>query len=120
MGRAINVVLFAAMIAGAVVTYDMKHDAEVAAADLARLQAEVAKEKETIALLKAELSLLTQPARIQSVVAAHDGYFKLVPFTPDHIGTIDEIPFRPIAAHGSDKPNAAGPAVTGPIRLATP
>ena len=66
MGRIVNVVL--------VVADDrrrgrhLRHEArgrDGRATRVARLQAEIAKEKEPIALLKAEWSVLTQPARLQ-------------------------------------------------------
>jgi hypothetical protein len=100
MARILNLVLMAAMIIGAIVTYDMKHKAEMAADNVARLQAEVTKERERITLLNAEWSMLTQPARLQSVVEKYADYFQLQPFAPDQIATIAEIPLRPAGADG--------------------
>ena len=101
MGRAFNFALLAAMIIGAVVTYDMKYKAEIAADKVARLQAAIAREKDMLTVLKAEWSMLTQPARLQSVVEKHADYFQLAPFAPEQIATIDEIPLRPVGVHGS-------------------
>ncbi|MEX0851929.1 MAG: hypothetical protein WD036_01395 [Bauldia sp.] len=100
MGRVFNVALLSIMIVGAIVTYQMKHQAEMAAAEVARLEAETAEEKNRIALLKAEWSMLTQPGRIQSVVEKYADYFELQPFSPDQIGTIAEIPLRPVGQDG--------------------
>lgn len=94
-GRILNLVLLAAMIVGAVWTYNMKHRAEKAADKVAELQADIDREKAEIALLKAEYSMLMQPARIQSVVDQFPERFGLVPFSPDQIGLIDDIPLRP-------------------------
>lgn len=96
MGRIINLLLLAAMIVGAVVTYEMKRRAESAADQVAALQAEISGERDKLAALKAEWSLLTQPGRLQAVVDQHADYFRLAPFTPDQIATIDEIPMRPV------------------------
>jgi cell division protein FtsL len=96
MGRIINAVLLMAMIVGVVVTYNMKHQAELAAAAVARLQAEVTAEKQAIALLKAEWSMLTQPGRLQTVIERHNDYFKLAPFSPDQLATVEEIEIKPI------------------------
>jgi hypothetical protein len=96
--RIFNFVLLLAMIIGAAVTYDMKHKAEMAADKVARLQADIAKEKDKLALLRAEWSLLTQPSRLQSVVAKYADHFQLQPFSPTQIATIDEIPLRPAPA----------------------
>ena len=100
MGRVFNLVLLSVMVIGAVATYQMKHQAEMAADRVARLESAVAEEKQRIALLKAEWSLLTQPGRIQSVVEKYADYFELQPFSPDQIATIDEIPLRPAGDNG--------------------
>ena len=94
--RIFNFLLLTAMIVGAAVTYDMKHKAEVAADKVARLQTEIAREKDALALLRAEWSLLTQPARLQDVVTKYADRFQLQPFSPKQIATIDEIPLKPV------------------------
>ncbi len=95
MGRIINLVLLAAMIVGAAVTYDMKHKAELAADRVAALQSGIAKEKNQIVLLKAEWSLLTQPARLQATIEKYADHFQLQPFSPDQIATVEAIPMKP-------------------------
>jgi cell division protein FtsL len=97
MGRIFNFVLMAVMIVGAVVSYGMKHKAELAADRVAKLQSGVAKEKNAIQLLRAEWSMLDQPARLQALVSRYSDYFQLQTFTPEQVSTIDEIPLRPIA-----------------------
>jgi hypothetical protein len=96
MGRVLNLVLLAAMLAGAAVTYDMKHKAELAAEKVASLEADIAREKHSISLLKAEWSLLTQPSRLQATVEKYADHFKLQAFAPSQIATVDEIPLKPI------------------------
>jgi len=96
MGRILNLVLLAVMIVGAVVTYDMKHKAEKAAERVARLQSEITREKEEIQLLRAELSALLQPARLQAVVERYPEYFKLEALEPSQYATVDEIPMKPL------------------------
>jgi hypothetical protein len=95
MGRIVNLVLLALMLVGAAVTYNLKYKAETAANQVARLQSDIAKEKAQLQLLKAEWTMLTQPARLQAVVDVHNNHFLLLPFTPDQLATIDEIPMRP-------------------------
>jgi hypothetical protein len=94
MGRLLNLLFLAAMIAGAGVTYDLKHKAELAADRVARLQDEIAKESDRITVLKAEWSMLTQPARLQELVGKYSDYFQLQPFSPQQVATIDQIPLR--------------------------
>lgn len=96
MNRIINVVLVMMMIAGAAVTYEMKHRAGVAAQRVARLHAVIGKEKEAIALLKAEWSLLSQPSRLQAVIVRYQDHFKLEPFSASQVATLDEIPLKPV------------------------
>jgi len=95
MGRIFNLVLLAVMIVGAIVTYDMKHKAEKAADRVAQLQSDIAREKEAIQLLRAELSALLQPARLQAVIERYPDYFKLEELDPAQYATVDEIPFKP-------------------------
>lgn len=96
MGRIVNFVLVAAMIMGAILTYDMKRRAESAAEQVAALRAAIALEKDRIAELRAQWSLLTQPGRLQAVVEQHADFFQLEPFTPAQIATIGEIPLKPV------------------------
>lgn len=93
MIRIINFALLAIMIAGAAVTYEMKHRAEQVAVKVARLNANVTKEKEAIAELKAEWSVLSQPGRLQAVIAKYQDHFRLEPFLASQVATFDEIPF---------------------------
>ncbi len=95
MARLLNLLFVVVMIAGAALTYDMKHKAELAADHVARLQDQIAKEKDRITVLKAEWSMLTQPARLQELVGKYSDYFKLQPFSPEQVATIDQIPLRP-------------------------
>jgi len=95
MGRFFNVILLTAMIIGAAATYDMKHRAERAADHVAALQSDISKEKQRITLLKAEWSMLTQPARLQATVEKYADHFQLEAFSPSQIGSIEEIPMRP-------------------------
>lgn len=94
--RIFNVVLVVAMLAGALVTYSMKRDAELAAETVASLEREIAEERDNLAMLRAEWSMLTQPGRLQAVVEQYDEHFQLKPFSPDQIATLGEIPLRPI------------------------
>ena len=95
MGRIVNVILLAMMIVSAVATYDMKHKAELAAERVASLQGDIAREKRDITLLKAEWSMLTQPGQLQAAITKSADHFRLAPFTPDQIASVDEIQMKP-------------------------
>jgi hypothetical protein len=116
MGRLFNGLLLAAMIVGAVVTYQLKREAEIAAADVARLRGEIAAEREAVALLRAEWSMLTQPGRLQTVVEQNPDRFRLAPFSPAQIATIGEIPMRPAGAIELDRDAIARLSAGEPLR----
>jgi hypothetical protein len=97
MGRIINVFLVLLMIGGAAATYELKNRASVAAQRVARLHVNIGKEKEAIALLKAEWSVLSQPSRLQSVIERYTDHFRLAPFVVDQVATLDQIPMKPPA-----------------------
>lgn len=96
MSRLINVVLLGIMIVAAVLVYDMKHRVETASVDVAKREHDVEREREAIALLKAEWSLLTQPTRLQELIGRYDMYFELLDVGADQIATVSDIPMRPI------------------------
>jgi hypothetical protein len=112
MGRIINTLFLALMIGGAVVTYDMKHKAELAADRVARLQSDIAKEKTAIQTLNAEWSLLDQPGRLQALVQHYDSYFHLQTFSTSQLATIGEIPMREAPPAADAIADAIGSAIT--------
>ncbi|MBN8994506.1 MAG: hypothetical protein J0H94_04730 [Rhizobiales bacterium] len=109
-GRILNGVLLVAMIVGAGITYDMKHTAEMASDRLARLQASISSEKDKISVLKAEWSMLIQPARLQAVVARYADHFDLQPFSADQIASLSDIPEKPLDAKPADMHKALAQA----------
>jgi hypothetical protein len=98
------------MIVGAGITYDMKHHAEEAANNIARLQAEIAGEKDKISVLRAEWSMLIQPSRLQGVVNHYAEHFDLQPFSADQIASISDIPEKPLDAKPADMHKALAQA----------
>jgi hypothetical protein len=114
--RATNAVLLVAMIVGAIVTYGMKHQAEVAAEGVARLQADIASERDKIRTLNAEWAFLNQPSRLEALAKEHADYFRLTPFSPDQLAAIDEIPMRAAPA-AAVTPTAGGVPSTDSIAV---
>ena len=92
--RIINAGLVAALLGVVVVTYNLKHNAEVAEDNINQIQANIAVEKDKIRTLDAEWAALNQPSRLEAVVNEHSDYFQLQSFLPDQIATITEIPLR--------------------------
>lgn len=94
MFRKTDVVLIAVMVAAAAFTYTTKHGAEAEYSKLRRLQAAIRFEEETIDVLKADWSLLTQPSRLQKLAETYRDELHLVPVEAHQIGEISELPER--------------------------
>ena len=89
-------VLIAVMVCAAGFTYMTKHDAEAELSKLRKLEAAIRFEEETIDVLKADWSLLTQPSRLQKLAEAYREELHLVPVEAHQIGDIAELPERPL------------------------
>jgi len=124
MTRMINFVLIALMLLGAGVVYDFKYEAERAAAKVAKINRKIDAERDAIATLKAEWSLLNQPKRLQELAERHRGFLELDPLDPTQIGSIDDIPFKPAVPATPttpDKPMTNGTAsASGVVSVPTP
>lgn len=124
MLRTLNIALIALMLGGAGVVYHLKYEAEKASNRVAKIERKIGQERDAIATLKAEWSLLNQPKRLQELVEKYHSYVELDPLDPMQIGSIDEIPFRPVATSGTPAPSGPVPTGTktaqGSVKLATP
>jgi hypothetical protein len=118
MMRTLNLLLIAFMLVGAAIVYDFKYEAERATAKVAKIGRKIEVERDAIATLKAEWSLLNQPKRLQDLTERYRSYLELDPLDPTQIGTIDDIPFK--AASTGDAPAAPTPAPKGSVKLAQP
>lgn len=108
MIRTLNIILIGGMMAGAGFVYHLKYEAERATSDVGRLHRKIQQEREQVATLRAEWSLLNQPRRLQEMAERYHTYLELEPLDPAQVGTIDEIPFRKTEPDGA-------PAATGPL-----
>lgn len=110
--NALGIVTVMVMITVAAVVYAMKKNAEEAGYQVARLGRQIDEEHERIATLKAEWSLLDQPARLQALVEHFKDKLVLAPITADQIGHIGEIPMAPKPEVQPADAAAAGTAAT--------
>ena len=85
-------VLIAVMVSAAAFTYTTKHGAEAELSKLRRLEAAIRFEEETIDVLKADWSLLTQPSRLQRLADVYHEDLQLVPLEAHQIANITELP----------------------------
>lgn len=108
MRRLMNLVLICLMVAGAAYTFETKRRAESASEEVRELAREIDRERETIELLKADLSVLTQPARLQELTERHAGALQLETLKVEQIITLDELPQRPVDLSPFQTENALG------------
>ncbi len=94
MLRTIDIILIAAMLVAATVTYKIKHDAEKQVVEIKKIQRQIAFEKDTINLLKADWSLMTQPNRLQRLADIYQAQLKLAPVDVTQIGLFDDLPMK--------------------------
>ncbi len=94
--RTTDVVLIAVMLAAAAFTYKTKHDAESQLAQLRKVDEQIRLEKDLIAVLKADWSLLTQPGRLQRLTERYEAELALEPVEATQIGSLSELPARPL------------------------
>lgn len=94
MMRTIDIILIAVMLVAATVTYKIKHDAEKQVVEIKKIQRQIAFEKDTINLLKADWSLMTQPNRLQRLTDIYQTQLKLQPVDVTQIGLFDDIPMK--------------------------
>jgi hypothetical protein len=92
--RAINLTLLCTAIGTAVFVFNGKKSAEREAEAIARLNGKIATEKQRISELRAEWSMLDDPARLQALVKRHSGVLNLEPIGAKQIGALEDIPLR--------------------------
>ncbi len=116
--RTTDIVLIAVMVAAAAFTYKTKHDAESQYAELRKVEEQIRFEKDLIDVLKADWSLLTQPARLQRLTEQYHEELGLAPVEATQIGSLSELPPKPLAIEDLIM-REAGVADGGTDQLAT-
>ncbi|MGA8613546.1 MAG: hypothetical protein WB760_18125 [Xanthobacteraceae bacterium] len=91
--RVLNFVVIGLLVLAAADVYRIKFDSTVQAEHLAKLRAEVRRERDKIAALRAEWGELDDPARIESLTKR---FLKIRPVAPTQFDALDHLPARPI------------------------
>jgi hypothetical protein len=94
MFRTLDMALVVVMIATAAMTYKIKHDAEDRLAEIRKLREAIAQEEETIDVLRADWSILTQPARLQALAEQYQDQLGLQPLAARAIVEAADLPER--------------------------
>ena len=119
MFRTSDIVLFAVMVSAAAFTYKTKHDAEGEYARVRKLEAQIRYEQDTIDVLKADWSLLTQPARLQKLSEIFQTELQLKPVEAHQVAGVDELPARPVEIENFSTKQLGGMAETGTDKTVT-
>jgi hypothetical protein len=115
--RLLNILVIGALILAAAIVYKIKFDSTLQAERVAKMHGELRRERDAIAILRAEWATLDTPARIQGLAERH---LKLRPIEPTQFDSLDHLPERPPAtAPGQDAIGAmleaAPPVTTGSV-----
>jgi cell division protein FtsL len=92
MLRLLHLIVIAALISAAAYVYKIKFDATVQAEKVAKVRREIRRERDAIALLRAEWARLDNPARIQALAERH---LTLRPIDPTQFDDFGRLPLRP-------------------------
>ncbi len=90
--RLINFVVIGALVCAAAYVYRIKLDSTVQAEHLAKKRAEVRRERDRVAALRAEWTQLDTPARIELLA---NRYLKLKPVVATQFDSLDHLPDQP-------------------------
>ncbi|HET9715457.1 MAG TPA: hypothetical protein VFP60_04660 [Pseudolabrys sp.] len=91
--RLVNILVIGALILSAAYVYKIKFDSTLQAERVAKLRGELRKERNAIAILRAEWAKLDTPGRIQRLA---DRHLSLQPVRPTQFDTLDRLPERPL------------------------
>ncbi|GJD72437.1 cell division protein FtsL [Methylobacterium goesingense] len=92
MIRLLNLVAVLGLIGSAIYAYSIKYDTLYQAGQVSKAQSQLKRERQAIAVLRAEWQLLTRPDRLQAAV---DRYLALEPIGTVHLGRLADLPTRP-------------------------
>lgn len=111
MLRLLNIAVLTLLVGTAAWAYQTKYETIFYAEQVRKLENRVEKEREQIAVLKAEWQLLNRPSRLEQLVAKH---LDLKPLKPSQFARAQELPERrPVVDQIGAKLDALG--ITGSI-----
>ena len=96
MFRTSDIVLIAVMVSAAAFTYKTKHEAEDQLIEVRKIEAAIRYEQDSTDLLKADWSMLTQPARLQKLAEIYQAELQLAPVEASQFGGIEDLPLKPV------------------------
>ncbi|MGX1785699.1 cell division protein FtsL [Bosea sp. NPDC055332] len=91
MIKLLHVIAIGALVSSALYAYSIKYETTLQAEQLQKLKAKAQREREAIAVLKAEWQFLNRPERLQALA---DKHLDLQPLTTAQIVRLSDIPNR--------------------------
>lgn len=92
MIRFLHIIALSGLIASALYAYSIKYDTLYQAEQVAKLKSKLQKERDAIAVLRAEWQYLNRPDRLQ---AAADQHLDLQALSPAQLARFSDLPERP-------------------------
>ncbi len=108
MIRLTDLVLLSAVVAGAVWTYQIKHEADLSAKRIKSLNAQILAQDRKIALLEADWALEINPERLEKIASQFDDQLNLKPLESSQIIEISELPGFRVDRDARDVETLAG------------
>ena len=93
MLRVLHIGVLAALVLAAADVYKIKFDSTLQPERVAKLRAEIRRERDAVAALRAEWTALDGPERIQALARRH---LPLKPIDITQLDNLDQLPDRPI------------------------
>jgi hypothetical protein len=90
--RILNFCVLVLLVLAAGYVYEIKFESTLRAERVAKMRADIRRERDAVAALRAEWAPLEYPARIQGLVRRH---LPLGPTHPTQFDTLDRLPERP-------------------------
>ncbi len=90
--RLLNILIIGALVLAASFVYKIKFDSTLQAERVAKFRGEIRRERDAIALLRAEAAKLETPARVEALAKR---YLALKPIEPVQFDNFDRLPERP-------------------------
>jgi cell division protein FtsL len=105
MLRFVNICLVLGLVALAYVIYQVKYEARALDEQIVSLNKDIDDERDSLAELRAEWSLLNRPERIERLA---EKFLKLAPAQPRQLATIDSVQDRDFEPTPPETPAAPG------------
>lgn len=102
--RILNILVIAALVVAAAYVYKIKFDSTLQAERVAKLRHELRRERDAVAVLRAEWAKLQAPMRVQGLAERH---LKLKPTVSTQFGSFDNLPMRPAPPLPQEDPIAS-------------